>query len=210
MNVVVRPQLDTFPLSHRSRGAAEREFGLGRFERVAYEPTGPLGHCYWNVNALVDKYGGEAIYGWQILHWPLLYVEAMHHAVWRRPDQVIVDVTHKCDTDRRNFTVFIKDNTHRIDLCTPILIPNKYFALSSALEVQQLIMVARSQLDQKRALYALLIQNGATFVAGQGISLLPEHHMLFADEFRVAEQHSQRMGDAIRACEVLANRLRRK
>ena len=63
--------------------------------------------CFWNVRDLVAQEGGEAVYGWQVCEWAGVLYQCEHHAVWRRPDGVLVDPTppesHRGDEDHSLF-----------------------------------------------------------------------------------------------------------
>jgi hypothetical protein len=50
-------------------------------------------YCFDNSVAQAAANGGEAVYGWAIWHWPGRWFEAEHHAVWRRADGTLLDVT---------------------------------------------------------------------------------------------------------------------
>ncbi|MEZ0243481.1 MAG: hypothetical protein ACAH11_08915 [Sphingomonas sp.] len=56
-------------------------------------PHGKVAYCFDNSVAQAAAQGGEAAYGWAIWHWPGRWFEAEHHAVWRRPDGSLLDVT---------------------------------------------------------------------------------------------------------------------
>ena len=63
-----------------------------------YVPVAPAAHsrvayCFDNSVAQAAAQGGEAAYGWAIWRWPGRWFEAEHHAVWRRPDGSLLDVT---------------------------------------------------------------------------------------------------------------------
>lgn len=57
----------------------------GEGARVAY--------CFSNAREAAARGGGSVEYGWIIWHWPGRFFEAEHHAVWRRPDGALIDVT---------------------------------------------------------------------------------------------------------------------
>lgn len=75
----------------------------------------PPGNCYWNVERLVTQFGGSTCFGWLITTWPGVYVEAMHHAVWRMPDERLVDVSESYPLCRTYKSLFVIDNEHAID-----------------------------------------------------------------------------------------------
>lgn len=49
--------------------------------------------CFENVARAVEAEGGLAVMGWIIWQREGVWVEAEHHAVWRRPDGSLRDVT---------------------------------------------------------------------------------------------------------------------
>ncbi len=56
-------------------------------------PHGKVAYCFDNSVAQAREHGGSAAYGWAIWRWPGRWFEAEHHAVWRRPDGSLLDVT---------------------------------------------------------------------------------------------------------------------
>lgn len=58
----------------------------------------PLDHCrplecFANATRCVALHGGSVQHGWRLWEWPTVLVEAEFHAVWRRPDGALQDVT---------------------------------------------------------------------------------------------------------------------
>ncbi|PTV65601.1 hypothetical protein [Pseudomonas putida] len=91
-------------------------------------PPLPIGNCYWNVDAMVEREGGEAIYGWDITIWSKSHISAMHHAVWRRPDGTLLDVTDTYpNVKNRTTSSFLPDERIQIDLRKQPNIPAKHF-----------------------------------------------------------------------------------
>jgi hypothetical protein len=94
-----------------------------------YVPVGPAPHarvayCFDNSVAQAAAQGGEAAYGWAIWHWPGRWFEAEHHAVWRRPDGRLLDVTPQLGDPER--ILFLPDpdaiydpGTFRTNVMTP-------------------------------------------------------------------------------------------
>jgi hypothetical protein len=71
-----------------------------------YVPVAPAAHskvayCFDNSVAQAGAQGGEAAYGWAIWRWPGRWFEAEHHAVWRRPDGSLLDVTRQLGDPER-------------------------------------------------------------------------------------------------------------
>lgn len=53
--------------------------------------------CFQNVKAITRRLGGSVQHGWRLREQPAVYVEGVFHAVWRRPDGTLVDVTPRSD-----------------------------------------------------------------------------------------------------------------
>lgn len=64
-------------------------------------------YCFDNSVAQAAMQGGEAAYGWAIWRWPGRWFEAEHHAVWRRPDGTLLDVTPQLGDPER--VLFLPD-----------------------------------------------------------------------------------------------------
>lgn len=60
---------------------------------VVCAPEAQAGSCYWAVDAIVTQRGGAAVTGWLFQHFGNRLGRLLHHAVWRRPDGALVDVT---------------------------------------------------------------------------------------------------------------------
>ena len=65
--------------------------------------------CTINVEEKVKREGGESIYGWQIWEYPFLY-EAEFHAVWKSPENLLIDITPKANRPEINKILFIADS----------------------------------------------------------------------------------------------------
>lgn len=64
-------------------------------EFILHEPSqdAVVRECFNNVAERVRRIGGDLVYGWAIWEWPGVFIEAEHHAVWRSPDGVLIDIT---------------------------------------------------------------------------------------------------------------------
>lgn len=62
---------------------------------------------FQNVTTVVRRFGGSIQHGWAFRVQPLAYVEGAFHAVWRRPDGSLVDVTPR--RDEATETLFMVD-----------------------------------------------------------------------------------------------------
>lgn len=63
--------------------------------------------CFQNVRAVVEQRSGEIVYGWDVWQHGGLFVEAEHHAVWRKPTGELVCVTPQ--TPQEKAVTFIPD-----------------------------------------------------------------------------------------------------
>lgn len=89
-------------------------------------------YCYPNVENKVATDGGSIVYGWQIWECPGLYLEAEFHAVWESSSGEWVDITPKEKATPQ--ILFLRDPVRKYE---KKMIPNAYFALSDAPEVQK-------------------------------------------------------------------------
>jgi len=69
--------------------------------------------CFFNVRRYVEGFGGAFAYGWSVRMWERVYMEAEHHAVWRRPDGALLDVTPMRSHEAR--ILFVRDDRRTFD-----------------------------------------------------------------------------------------------
>lgn len=81
----------------------------GRSQYVPVRPVvgEPVDECFTIVPKQVAAHGGEQHIGWAIWIWPGVFIEAEFHAIWKRPDGRLVDVTRKARQCSR--VLFLKD-----------------------------------------------------------------------------------------------------
>ena len=142
------PPLRTFPRSHKLRKRVETWFALGKFQRILCERSGELGQCNKTVEQRVHKCGGGPAWGWLIVFWPRLYVEALYHCAWRSPDGRLIDLSKKYPGDLSTFSTFVCDETHDAGYDKP----SRYFTISESLEVKALISAAEDEIETRRNL----------------------------------------------------------
>lgn len=58
-------------------------------------PDKPINECFSIVPEHVASHGGEQKFGWSIWHWPMVFIEAEFHCIWKRPDGLLIDITPK-------------------------------------------------------------------------------------------------------------------
>ncbi len=109
----------------------------------------PNGACYWNVADLIEQFGGDAIIGWAVVEMPGLYIEASHHTIWRLPNNTFVDPTASGLGEGR--TCFVPDGREKVVLDKPVMIPNRYVALSDSPLVRRYmeVTIAHSMATQQ-------------------------------------------------------------
>jgi uncharacterized protein YchJ len=66
------------------------------------------GQSFQNVALVVRQQGGSVQHGWAFRVQPSAYVEGAFHAIWRRPDGSLIDVTPR--RDDLTETLFMVDN----------------------------------------------------------------------------------------------------
>ncbi|PXA84191.1 hypothetical protein DMC47_41240 [Nostoc sp. 3335mG] len=69
---------------------------------------GPSGLAYWNCYEYARRHGGRIVFGWQVLAWPGIYLELLHHAVVEDADGNLIDPTI-CTAAHNGQAVFIED-----------------------------------------------------------------------------------------------------
>lgn len=108
--------------------------------------------CFWNVHEQVERHGGKIVFGWAIFEFSGAYFEAQHHAVWRSPEENLVDITPPAYPDLTE-TMFAEDPSADVDVedVMPMVLPHKRQGQPSAevrhyMSFHQKIERARSML----------------------------------------------------------------
>ncbi len=137
--------------------------------RIAPEPDALALCCVQNVQAKVERDGGSPCYGWTLNlrvseHGP--YVFYQHHAVWRAPDETLVDVTPLTPDPRHHplrigrSTLFLLDAS-AIPTETeygPAVLPNRFLPLGSSRALADYL--ARKTEEERLAPHNLAIVPG--------------------------------------------------
>lgn len=162
-------------------------------------PKGPIGNCYWNVDHMIGQMGGDMVLGWQILWWPERYVEALHHAVWRGPDDRLYDITDKYPSDHREFTTFAPDDTIPISLAAPVFVPSKWYPLRKSPAVNEVIAAGQEQIELKQAHMAEVVALGGVWTAGADYGISEPSEILVDLEAKMAANRT-RVSHSFIAC----------
>ncbi|MCR6496278.1 hypothetical protein LJB71_08640 [Thermomonas sp. S9] len=73
--------------------------GNGIYLPVNPEAGAVVNECFPNVQAKLERDGGQMLCGWQVWEWPHVLVEAEFHAVWKSPAGALVDITPKAQNE---------------------------------------------------------------------------------------------------------------
>ncbi|MCW2247854.1 hypothetical protein M2352_003488 [Azospirillum fermentarium] len=65
------------------------------YVKVAPLANAALRDCFNVVKNHCHGYGGEMVFGWNIWLWPNVCLKAEHHAIWRSPEDGLIDLTPK-------------------------------------------------------------------------------------------------------------------
>jgi hypothetical protein len=77
------------------------DIGEPIFVDVSALPDSSGADCFIDVQKQVQAYGGSIQHGWTIWDWPGISVEGEFHAVWKKPDGQLLDITKKFDGETR-------------------------------------------------------------------------------------------------------------
>jgi hypothetical protein len=83
-----------------------------------------LARCFQNVQAMIQRSGGQIVYGWDISKIPKIHFEATFHAIWKSPHGEFVDVSPQ--ESGQSHILFLPD-AHRRD--TGTLVPSRRFSI---------------------------------------------------------------------------------
>jgi len=162
--------LTKLPLSAGCRGQIEFASGL-KMQPVLQRSLFPRGLCYWNVDRLVRNFGGSMVVGWQHIWWPDRLAVSTHHAIWRKPDGSLLDVTQKEQSDSAEDTSFSADASISVDLSWPMFVPNIFLALSDHHLVGRAVIAFNDQIDAARQASNYIRAGNGTFIPGCGLKL---------------------------------------
>lgn len=119
------PQSQTVALIARKLGLASAAVAV---------PCAPVAgareaYCFYNVRDITTEKGGELVNGWLVWQHDDLFVEAEHHAVWRKPTGELVCVTPQTPPEKT--ITFIPDSATTYDFDTGMITNNIRIALAN-------------------------------------------------------------------------------
>lgn len=97
----------------------------------------PLGNCYWNSEYYSSKNGGKIKFGWLLLLWSGVCIEAVHHALWESPDGSLIDVTIHPAGKKVKHSLFLPDESLIIDIDRTPCVHNIFFELNSRIKFDE-------------------------------------------------------------------------
>mgnify|MGYP003612176090 CR=1 FL=1 len=97
----------------------------------------PLGNCYWNSEYYSSKNGGKVKFGWLMLLWPGVCIEAVHHAIWESPEGSLIDVTTHPIGIKAKHSLFLEDNSLVIDIDKTPCIHNHFFTFNNKVKFDE-------------------------------------------------------------------------
>ncbi len=99
--------------------------------------------CFHNVRNVIAEQGGEIVYGWLVWQHGDIFVEAEHHAVWRKPSGQLVCVTPQ--TPPENTVTFVPDASAVYDFDAHLITNNIRIALVNDSRLEEVFRVAEQQ-----------------------------------------------------------------
>lgn len=123
---------------------------------------GPAGLSYWNCYEYAQRYGGRIVNGWQVLAWPDIYIELLHHTVIEDVDGHLLDPTI-CTAVNSGHSVFIRDKSATISRSNPPPIQSRFIVYpgEGAREIGWAARRAKEHcFELKRRLARIMEENG--------------------------------------------------
>ncbi|MGB5085378.1 MAG: hypothetical protein WBO09_12365 [Methylocystis silviterrae] len=132
--------------------------GSTAFIQVARYSNWRAGRCYQNVMQCVRLEGGQIVPEWMIELVDGVYIQAMHHALWRKPSGIIIDITapQTRHDAGRGVTTFIEDHSIIVDYDNPIPIQNRHIQLVEDGDVAGALNAYRQHDAARRALMQMI------------------------------------------------------
>ncbi len=114
---------------------------------MAPAPQSAVDFCYLNVSHHIKTRGGTGLYGWKVLEFPRLLLQALHHAVWSRKDGTLIDVTH--DVRKWRQIVFAADVSTPFSGLPPMPIMPRFMNISGLREIDEVIDISNKLTEMR-------------------------------------------------------------
>jgi hypothetical protein len=102
--------------------------------------------CFHNVIAHAKKCGGSLRYGWDVSILEGVYGEAEFHAVWRKPDGTLLDITPKAQGEDR--ILFQPDDVNTYDFDSRRSLANRFCAFCDDPLVLRFVELAKYRVEK--------------------------------------------------------------
>ncbi|WP_156463070.1 hypothetical protein [Methylobacterium sp. Leaf93] len=172
VQLIVYP-LEDFPLDHPALQSILSSIGdAPQVLLVLRKGNMPAGSCYTNVDKNVKNSGGSIIFGWMIEWFPGVFINAMHHAVWQRPDGSFIDVTapqNRIDTEGAE-TTFVVDSTISVNLDAPLPVTDRHAVLVKDKDLLEAIKYYRINNNARRELLETAAKDPRYVLSPAGLS----------------------------------------
>lgn len=175
---------DDLSTEHPQASEVLKALNVPAVRAVKRSPRYPAGLCYWNVEDCVMRYGGSRVDGWMLEWIPNVYIQAMHHAVWLKPDGQHFDVTtpQRPRPDDRMATTFAEDCRHLIDLHFPVVISNHFVDLVHDPDVREAHKAYLENQEHLRNFWSMIKASGRYYWSPQGgLKEPPQYDRLHPD-----------------------------
>lgn len=152
MKLETTPQMITTPIATLCRTISSSLHP--QYIKVQPAPESSLNNCFSNVETFISKNGGSRVLGWAIWQRANLFIEAEAHAVWKSPQNELIDITPHSHNEQT--ILFLEDSSLQYH---GNLIPNIRVPLTSSPLVAEFIELFDSRdhiaMDSPGDCYAL-------------------------------------------------------
>ncbi|ACK82471.1 hypothetical protein [Methylorubrum extorquens] len=161
VDLVFLPMQD-LPLDDERMPDVLAELRAQSVHAVRRQPEGAGRGCYYTVQARVNHAGGESVNGWMIETVPGVYIQMMHHCIWKTPEGRLIDLTPaQLDNDtRESVTTFVPDGSIVPDTTWPPLIANRHIVLVKDADVRRAIAAYQENNGHMKWFWAELQKDG--------------------------------------------------
>ncbi len=139
-----------FPPDARSHSVSLIEERLGLVDAAIMVPFESVPHtrerfCFHNVRDVIANKAGEIVYGWLVWQHGDIFVEAEHHAVWRKPAGELACVTPQTPPEKA--ITFLPDPSAIYDFDRELITNNIRIALVNDSRVEEYFKTFEEQTE---------------------------------------------------------------
>lgn len=171
---MTKKRIGLLPSSKTAAQFRDRYFPGKTVVALRRSENGHVGQCYQNVADKVLSAGGKMALGYALIIEPSMFIEALHHAAWERPDGKLTDITGPAYPSMKNQKVvaFVPTGYHDANAAEPIE-PSVFHLLSSSVIVRQYVDAVTGRMLAKREIAAIpgvRYQRGSGYVGPPNLS----------------------------------------